>query len=149
MLYRGMICITLCAALLNTHPASAALGQHVSTIDHDQASMHTNLHAVTRLAAYTVHILTLPSGTIVREYVAQNGVVFGVAWEGPTLPNLKITLGPAFNQYTAASAKRGTGRAALSNSDLVIISVGHLRAFSGRAYVPRAVPAGVDIHVIQ
>jgi hypothetical protein len=30
-----------------------------------------------------------------------------------------------------------------------VFSGGHLRAFAGHAYLPQAVPAGVDVNVIQ
>jgi hypothetical protein len=93
--------------------------------------------------------MTLPSGTVVREYVAANGIVFGVAWEGPTLPDLKSMLGTSFDVYVAATTTRRGTPLAVSNSDLVVYSAGHLRAFAGHAYLPQAVPAGVDVGVIQ
>ncbi|MET3229190.1 UNVERIFIED_ORG: hypothetical protein ABIC54_001364 [Burkholderia sp. 1263] len=111
--------------------------------------MRATAHSVTSQAAYTVHLITLPSGTVVREYVAGNGIVFGVAWEGPTLPDLKATLGEAFDRYVAANAMRRTTPLAVSNDALVVFSAGHLRAFAGYAYLPQAVPAGVDASVIQ
>jgi len=111
--------------------------------------MRATAHSVTSQAAYTVHLITLPSGTVVREYVAGNGIVFGVAWEGPTLPDLKATLGEAFDRYVAATAMRRTTPLAVSSDALVVFSAGHLRAFAGYAYLPQAVPAGVDASVIQ
>lgn len=130
-------------------PAHAALGQNVGSVSSDQAVMHAVAHSATTQSAYTVHVITLPSGTVVREYVAPSGVVFGVAWEGPTLPDLKTTLGAAFDQYVAATATRRATPLAVSNSDLVVFSGGHLRAFAGHAYLPQAVPAGIDVSVIQ
>jgi hypothetical protein len=129
--------------------AHATLGQNVSTIDSDQTRLRAVARAATTQSAYTVHLLTMPSGTLVREYVARNGIVFGVAWEGPTLPDLKSMLGASFDAYVAATATRRGTPLAVSNNDLVIFSGGHLRAFSGHAYLPQAVPAGVDVGVIQ
>jgi hypothetical protein len=37
----------------------------------------------------------------------------------------------------------------VSTGDLLIFSTGHMRAFAGHAFLPLAVPAGVDIGVIQ
>jgi hypothetical protein len=111
--------------------------------------MHATARGATSKIAYTVHLITLPSGTVVREYVAPNGIVFGVAWEGPTLPNLKAVLGEAFDQYAAATATRRATPLAVSNDALVVFSGGHLRAFAGYAYLPQALPAGVDASVIQ
>ncbi|WGS54808.1 DUF2844 domain-containing protein [Paraburkholderia sp. D15] len=129
--------------------AHATLGQNVSTIGSDQARLHAVAHTATTQSAYSVHLITMPSGTQVREYVASNGIVFGVAWDGPTLPDLKSMLGASFDTYVAATATRRATPLAVSTSDLVVYSGGHLRAFAGHAYLPQAVPAGVDAGVIQ
>jgi Protein of unknown function (DUF2844) len=129
--------------------AHATLGQNVSTVESDQTSLHAIAHTATTQNAYSVQSLTMPSGTQVREFVASNGTVFGVAWEGPTLPDLRALLGSSFNAYVAATATRRGTPLAVSSSDLVVVSGGHLRAFAGHAYLPQAVPAGVDVGVIQ
>jgi hypothetical protein len=129
--------------------AHATLGQNVSTVDGDQIRLHAVARTATTQSAYSVHLMTMPSGTLVREYVASNGVVFGVAWQGPTLPDLKSVLGTSFDAYVAAIATRRGTPLAVSGSDLVVYSGGHLRAFAGYAYLPHAVPAGVDVGVIQ
>jgi hypothetical protein len=135
-----------CALSFSAH---AALGQNAASIDSDQAQMHALAHSVTTQPAYTVHLLTLPSGTLVREYLGANGTVFGVAWEGPTLPDLKALLGTSFDAYAAATATRRATPLAVSTDSLVVYSGGHLRAFAGHAYLPQAVPAGVAVGVIQ
>lgn len=149
MLHTRIARAMLGASCALSFAAHATLGQNVSTLDSDQARLHAIAHTATTQSAYSVHLMTMPSGTLVREYVARNGMVFGVAWEGPTLPDLKSTLGASFDTYVAATASRRGTPLAVSNSDLVIFSGGHLRAFSGHAYLPQAVPAGVDVGVIQ
>ncbi|RFU48986.1 DUF2844 domain-containing protein [Paraburkholderia sp. DHOC27] len=148
-LHTSLACAVLGATWAWCPIAHAALGGNVSSIGSDQVRMHAVAHSATSQSAYTVHLITLPSGTEVREYVAANGVVFGVAWEGPTLPDLQATLGAAFDQYVAATATRRATPLAVSNDQLVVFSGGHLRAFAGHAYLPQAVPAGVDVSVIQ
>ncbi|CAB3705984.1 DUF2844 domain-containing protein [Paraburkholderia rhynchosiae] len=138
--------VATCALSL---PAQATLGERVSSVGSDQVRMHATAHSVTSQAAYTVHLITLPSGTVVREYVRADGMVFGVGWEGPTLPNLKATLGEAFDKYVAAIATRRATPLAVSSDALVVVSAGHLRAFAGYAYLPQAVPTGVDASAIQ
>ena len=135
-----------CALSFAAHPT---LGQTVSTIGGDQTRLHAVAHTVATQNAYSVHLITMPSGTEVREFVAPNGIVFGVAWEGPTLPDLQAMLGASFSTYVAATATHTGAPLAVSNSDLVVYSSGHLRAFAGHAYLPQAVPAGVDVGVIQ
>jgi hypothetical protein len=149
MLHTGIACAVLAASLASSLPAFATLGQGASSVSSDQAVMRAVAHSAASTTGYTVHTITLESGTQVREYVGTNGIVFGVAWEGPTLPDLKSTLGSAFDQYVAANATRRATPVAVSTSDLVVVSTGHLRAFSGYAYLPQAVPAGVDIAVIR
>jgi hypothetical protein len=137
------------ASCVLSMPAHATLGQGVSTVASDSTWMRAIAHTVTQQSGYAVHRITLPSGTVVREYVSPGGIVFGVAWEGPTLPDLKSILGAAFDQYVAATATRRASPVAVSTSNLVVFSGGHLRAFAGHAWLPLAVPDGVDIGVIQ
>jgi len=87
----------------------------------------------------------LESGTVVREYVDANGTVFAVSWLGPFLPDLKEILGSHFNAMVAhasRAAKAGQSQLVLKQSDLVIVSGGHMGAFEGRAWLPAKLPAG-------
>jgi hypothetical protein len=142
MLTTGIACAMLGAGCALSFAAHATLGQNVSTVDSDLTRLHAVAHTATAQRAYSVHLITM-------EYVAPNGIVFGVAWEGPTLPDLKSVLGASFDQYVAATATRRGTPLAVSSSDLVVYSGGHLRAFAGYAYLPQAMPAGVDVSVIQ
>nr|WP_224039129.1 DUF2844 domain-containing protein [Paraburkholderia unamae] len=105
-------------------------------------------------SAYTVQQTTLANGTVVREYLTQAGTVFGVAWSGPQPPDLATLLGSYFPQYTAgvkashaAGLVRGPG--VVENSNVVVHSGGHMGAFSGQAWLPQALPAGVSATDIQ
>jgi hypothetical protein len=96
---------------------------------------------------YRVHDIELPSGTVLREFAALDGKVFAVAWSGPSIPNLRQALGRYFDEYvSAAGAMHGVRhRIEVQESDLVVQSGGHMRRFSGRAYLPAALPAGVTL----
>ncbi|MBA5686350.1 DUF2844 domain-containing protein [Rugamonas apoptosis] len=96
-------------------------------------------------AAWTVSTSTLDSGTVVREYVNPAGAVFAVSWNGPFLPDLRALLGQHFGTMTGAAAQRpkaGHSQLAVERPDVVIVSNGHMRAFSGRAWIPGELPAG-------
>ncbi|MGN6649331.1 DUF2844 domain-containing protein [Trinickia sp.] len=148
--HSGAIAVALAAAGWLAAPvAQAALGQHVDSVSTDATHLAAISHASIVHGPFTVHTITLPSGTVVREYVGSNGIVFGVAWDGPTLPDLKATLGTAFDRFASANPTRGSGPLAVSASDLVVYSSGHLRAFSGHAYLPQALPPGVDASVVR
>lgn len=148
MLQTGIAIAMLGASCALSIPAHATLGGNVASIASDAAAMHATAHTVTTQAAYAVHTLTLPGGTVVREYVSTAGAVFGVAWNGPTLPDLKTTLGASFDTYVAANATRHVNEG-VSTDSLVVVSGGHLRAFAGHAYLPPSLPAGVDANTIQ
>lgn len=103
---------------------------------------------------YSVRETTLDSGTVVREYLGSSGLVFAVSWNGPFLPDLRSLLGTHFATLTDDSAARarrghGRGRVHIARDDLVIESAGHMRAYSGRAWIASALPAGVTTAAIQ
>ncbi|EIM93008.1 hypothetical protein WQE_51737 [Paraburkholderia hospita] len=107
-------------------------------------------------ASYTVRQTTLGNGTVIREYISSAGSVFGLAWSGPQMPNLSDLLGSYFPQYVAGvtSARKvrgggGHGPGIVQDSGLVVHSGGHMGAFSGQAYLPQALPAGVSGTDIQ
>jgi len=139
-----------CGALAASGAAQAALGGPYASIGADQAQLRASIK-VTAHSAYELHELTLPSGTTLREYVAASGIVFAVAWTGPSLPDLRQTLGMYFADYTSAVQSRRGGRNHLSlkRSDLSIEAGGHMRAFFGRAVLVQAVPAGVSSNELR
>jgi hypothetical protein len=149
----------VCAAA----PAFAVLGGDPLTAPDGATSTNATVHAAvaasgasaaTATSTYTVHSITLASGTIVNEYVSTAGTVFGIGWSGPRVPNLPTLLGSYFTQYqqgvTAERAARGgRGPVNVQGSGLVVQSGGHMGAFTGRAYLPDALPAGVSASDIQ
>lgn len=126
--------------------ASATLGEPEASVQSDVAQLKGSIQ-VTERTGYKVHEIQLSSGTLVREFVGPDGKVFAIAWKGPTIPNLRQTLGSYFDNYvTAAKANRmGHTHLQIQQSDLVVQAGGHMRAFSGRAYLPQAVPSGVSV----
>jgi hypothetical protein len=129
---------------LGCHIAHAALGEPQASVRADVAQLRGEVE-ISRNPLYDMHVIHLPSGTQVREYAATDGKVFAVAWNGPTVPNLRQTLGQYFDRYVAAAKANRLGRHPLriDASDLVVHTGGHMRAFSGLAYLPQALPEGV------
>lgn len=136
----------LLAAALLPCIAAAALGEPADSVQADVARLHASLK-VTAHAQYRVHEMQLPSGTLLREFVGADGKVFAVAWNGPTMPNLRQAFGRYFDVYVSAARGRAVNHSQLQvhQDGLVVQSGGHMRAFAGRAYLPQAVPAGVDL----
>jgi hypothetical protein len=138
------------ALVLVSIPARAELGGDVSGIQADQERMK-GTRKVSTTAAYSVHEIQAATGTKVREFVSPAGTVFAVAWEGPSTPDLRQLLGQYFDQYARAIQNKRAGRAPLSirNGNLVVEAHGHMRSFSGRAFLPAMMPQSVATESIK
>ncbi|MFL9873776.1 DUF2844 domain-containing protein [Paraburkholderia megapolitana] len=166
-LRRAVIVTTLGSSLvLSAVPAAqAALGGSPMTPPDGSTVTTRVMHATssaasastassTAAAAYSVRETTLASGTVVREYLSQAGTVFGIAWNGPQMPDLNSLLGTYFPQYVdgltaVRTARGGHGPASVQSDNLVVQSGGHMGAFAGNAWLPQALPAGVSSSDIQ
>jgi hypothetical protein len=137
--------------LLIADRALAELGGDAASVETDRARMKAAVARALPAQKYTVHEMQGTNGQVIREYVSPAGTVFAVAWSGPQMPDLRQLFGAYFGVYQqAARAKRaGRGPLHISQSDLVVHSGGHMRAFSGLAYVPQLVPQDVAISEIK
>ncbi len=137
--------LSLCAVA-----AHATLGGAVASVETDRARVGARVDRIAH-PAYTVHQLTTADGGIVREYVAADGVVFGVSWNGPAKPDLRQLLGSHFDTLGASRNRVSGGRAhlAIREGALVFESNGRMRSFHGRAFLNDALPAGVSSDEIQ
>jgi hypothetical protein len=170
------IALALAAAMACAQPASAALGAApmatpdgatVSTLNAaaahaavaasratNQAAQAGAASTPSATAAYTVRQTTFAGGTVVREYISQAGTVFGVGWTGQQPPDLSALLGSYFPQYVAGvkashAAGRVHGPGVVEQPGLVVHAGGHMGAFSGQAWLPQDLPAGVSAADIQ
>lgn len=137
----------LLIAALGPRIASATLGEPEVTVQADVARAHASIKSSQDRASYRVHEIRLPSGTVMREFVAPNGKVFAVAWQGPTRPDLRQALGQYFDAYASARRSNLADRrhVQIQQGDLVVQAGGHMRALSGRAYLLSAIPSGVNV----
>lgn len=140
--------------LLVTLPAFAALGGDVTTVQADTAHMQGSLR-ITHTGAYTVHEIQTPTGIVIREYVSPAGKIFAVAWRGPWLPDMQQLLGDYFQQYADAAARTqannrpGRKPLQIAQPGFVLQQIGHMRSFTGKAYVPELLPPGVSPEAIR
>lgn len=152
---RRALLLMLLLPLLQGAPVHAALGAAPSNFGTTPVRQGARSLAATgadSAALYTVSQSTLDSGTVVREYVNTQGTVFAVSWSGPALPDLRTLLGDKFAALTAAAGKRpkaGHSQLTVEQSDLVIVSGGHMRAYAGHAWIPGALPAGFNTSTIE
>jgi hypothetical protein len=132
-------------------PAFAGLGGDAASVDADVAKMKGQARA-TPVAGYTMSEITLPSGTVVHEFVSSEGKVFAVSWKGMAVPDLSQTLGTYFAEYKAAAA--ATPHASHHNltvqqPDLVVRTGGHMRNWYGQAYVLSLLPPNFSLDEIK
>jgi hypothetical protein len=127
----------------------AALGGDASSIAADQTHMKAQ-RRVSQVAGYTRHDMQDANGISVREYVSPQGKVFGVAWDGPSHPDLQQVLGDYYPQLMKNVPRRRVhGPVTIQVPGFVLQSGGHQRALSGRAYIPEMVPSGVNVEEIK
>jgi hypothetical protein len=143
-----MAAMLLCASVAWPRSAAASLGGRPESVEADRVQMQGALTQIVRGDAYTRHELRAPSGTTVREYVSESGIVFAVTWQGPWLPDLRQVLGSYFDPYQRAlrsRQRRARGVVRIEAGNLIVQSTGHQRSFSGRAFVQNLAPSGVRI----
>jgi hypothetical protein len=144
-----ILALTAAACIAASAPriASATLGEPESTVQTDVAHSLASLKSSQEREGYRVHEIQLASGTVMREFVATDGKVFAVAWQGPTRPDLRQALGQYFDAYVSAPRSKFADRrhVQIQQGDLIVQAGGHMGALSGRAYLASAVPSGVNI----
>jgi len=143
----ALLCTVLMTAL-GPRIAGATLGEPEITVQSDVAQFRASIKSSEDRVGYRIHEIQLPGGTLLREFVAPDGNVFAVAWNGPTPPNLRQALGKYFDAIVSAPKPRFADHRHLQiqQGDLVVQGSGHMRAgFSGRAYLASAIPSGVNL----
>jgi hypothetical protein len=131
-------------------PGWAVLGGSADSVAADQLRLQAK-RSVVEMQEYTMHVISLNDGTLIREFVTPAGKVFGVSWSGPTIPDLTQLLGSYNTEFQNAVHTKAVRRhaAAVHDSDLVVESSGHMRAFIGRAYVNSLLPSGVTQDIVK
>jgi len=132
-------------------PAFAGLGGDASTVTADVVKMKGQARSAPG-NGYTVSQITLPSGTLVNEYISAEGKVFAVTWKGASVPDLSQTLGSYFEEYKAAASvapHASHHHLTVRQPDLVVVTGGHMRAWNGKAYVPSLLPPNFSLDEIK
>jgi hypothetical protein len=135
-----------------TQPAQATLGESLDSVTLDKKALHA-VSSVTRTTSkYTVHEIHSEVNNV-REYVSPSGIVFGIAWNGLTNPDLTQLLGTYDSEQKKAVShfKRQPGHrhSRIKSDNIVVERWGHMRNMQGRAFVPALMPAGVSIDEIK
>jgi hypothetical protein len=139
-------------ALMCASPAQAALGGSVDSVVSDRAALPAVSLSTNTYSNYQVYEIQAGSTTI-REYVSSSGIVFGIAWNGYTHPNLSQLLGTYLGDYQTASSQtpreRGRRPRLVQGVHVVVKTWGHMRNLQGHAYDPSLFPSGVSTNDIN
>jgi hypothetical protein len=127
--------------------ARASLGGDLTSVLDDAAELRGAVQT-SSLQHFEIEDIVTDNGMRIREFLNRKGIVFAVTWAGPAAPDLQRLLGTEFAVYTTALTARthlGLRRSVrVATPDLVVESEGHLRNFTGRAYLPAMMPINVS-----
>lgn len=155
------VALVACAFTVASSPVGAALGSApmatpanatavtvTPTVRVASAATTMSSSGAAVSTQYSVRATKFSSGTTVREYIGADGNVFGIAWNGPSMPDLQTLLGNYFSQYASGvkaihALRHSRGPVAVEATDLVVHSGGHMGSFFGQAWLPSALPNGV------
>lgn len=148
-----MLCLALAAPFLAIPlRAHATLGEPAASVETDRKALSAARRTTTTVDGYTVQEVKSDANTV-REYVSSSGVVFAIAWNGLSHPDLTPLLGTYAGEYRQAlrQTPRVPGRRSLKvKGDRVVVEKwGHMRNLQGRAYVPALIPPGVSLDEIK
>jgi hypothetical protein len=133
---------------LTAVPTHAALGGDAASVEVDRVALRGRV-AISAGAGYTLHEMTLPTRTVVRQYLSPEGKIFALSWHGPAAPDLQQTLGSYYATFRAAvdNAPRTHDHHHLfvEQAGLVVRSSGQMRLRHAFIYVPALVPQGVSL----
>ena len=74
--------------MLGAPPVWAVLGGQESSVSLDLQVLHGTDREEAH-QGYKFHQITVPDGTVVKEFVSPAGLVFGISWQAPHMPNLQ------------------------------------------------------------
>jgi len=142
--------LALALALSLAGAAHAELGGSPFSVQMDQARANGVL-STTSYLAYDRHEITALDGTSVHEFADRSGQIFAITWQARGAVDLQQLLGAHYAKFAAASpvARRDLHHTSVHLPDLVVDVSVVMNHWSGRAYLPRALPAGVSLRDLR
>jgi len=139
-------------SLATLQRARATLGESVDSIASDRKALAAVQHATMTHEGFTVQEFK-SEANFVREYISPSGVVFAVAWNGLSHPDLTSLLGTYVGEYQQAlrdtAIQKGKRYLQVKANRVIVEKWGHMRNMQGRAYIPVLIPSGVSIDEIK
>lgn len=141
----GAAIATIATAILMALAGSARaeLGGNAASVRQEARQAQASLR-VSAFDAYEVHEMQTPGGAAVRQYLDRNGQVFALTWRSQGPADMAALLGRYYPTYRKLGATRVDLHHAVLHSPGLVVEVGGVaRTFTGRAFLPGALPAGV------
>lgn len=138
-------------ALATAAHAQAGLGERAESVAADRSALGARSLGAAARPGYAIERMASAANEV-REFVSPTGVVFGVAWDGISHPDLSKVLAsyaPEVRQATARPGATGRRRRVVRTANVVVETWGHMRSLHGRAWVPALVPPGVSADAIR
>jgi hypothetical protein len=138
--------------LATVQRAQATLGESVDSVASDRKAFSAVQHATMTRNGITIQEFK-SEANFVREYISSSGVVFAVAWNGLSHPDLTSLLGTYVGEYQQAlrdtAIQKGKRYLQVKANRVIVEKWGHMRNMQGRAYIPSLIPSGVSIDEIK
>ena len=152
-LFAFLLALGFVAAIFVIFPrVQATLGETEDTVAADEKAVSANGASKVISNGYTVRQMDTDAISL-REYISPAGVIFAVAWNGLTHPDLTPLLGAYTTEYEESlrhvSRKPGRRHLRVETERIVVEKWGQMRNLQGRAYVPALIPAGVTVDEIR
>ncbi|WP_322029135.1 DUF2844 domain-containing protein [Paraburkholderia sp. J76] len=133
--------------------AQAALGGRLDSGQIEASVLKGQLTSTQATSTYTTQVITLPTGTTVREYANAAGQVFAVTWSGPRPPDLSQLFGTYFSEYKASLQTPAHSdlhrHVDVESAQMKYVGGGRMNSMRGTAWLPAAVPTGVTPEDLQ
>lgn len=147
-----LLAFAFVVALGAAAPARASLGGASDSVEADAKALSAVRLPTAPRGAYSVYELDT-GATRVREYISRSGVVFGLAWDGLSHPDLGRLLGsyaPAWREADRQTPRApGHRHRTVAARNLVVEKWGHMRSLRGRAWDPALLPPGVSVDELR
>lgn len=140
------------AIFMTVQRVHATLGETEDTVVADEKAV--SAHGVSKAISNGYTVKQIDSDAVsLREYISPTGVIFAIAWNGLTHPDLTPLLGAYATEYDEslrhASRKPGRRHLRVETNRIVVEKWGQMRNLQGRAYVPALIPDGVTVDKIR
>jgi hypothetical protein len=140
------------ATLATAQGAHATLGESVDSVESDRKVFSAVKRTAPALNGYTVQEIK-SDANVVREYISPAGIVFAIAWNGLSHPDLTTLLGAYVGEYQQAlqqtTGQKGKRHLQVKTDRIIVEKWGHMRNMQGRAYIPALIPSGVSINELK